>query len=281
MNDLTQCPDPDRLITLLYDDEGTSTERATLEAHLSECASCTDLLATLDRTRTTLGAWQAARPPLGFAVVQAPPLWRRILPWSGMAAAAVLVLAASAGLAGLDIRYDDRGFQLRTGWHGDTAATTSTADVARTSERAATAVAPAGATAEDPRTAWLNRAADGEPPWRADFDLLATQIRTDLAAQARATEARLVEVAAASAASRPQGIAGIDERELTRRIAEQIDQSEVRQQQNLALRVAELGREFQLRRQADLVQFEQGLARVEQQRRDLIRRVAVGQAPQP
>jgi hypothetical protein len=65
------------------------------------------------------------------------------------------------------------------------------------------------------------------------------------------------------------------------RLAAQIEQSEVRQQQNLALRVAELGREFQIRRQADLVQFEQGLARVEQQRRDLIRRVAVSQAPQP
>ena len=281
MNELTQCPDPDTLVTLLYDDEGESAERDDLEAHLQACRACADLLASLDCTRGTLGAWPAPRPPLGFARVQfaEPPLWGRVLPWTGMAAAALLTLAASAGLAGLDIRYDAQGVTLRTGWQAappaGSAASVSASGVPVSGAR------PSGVPT-DPRTAWVTRAAAGEPPWRADFDLLGEQLREELAAQARASDARLAE-AFAAAAARPLTAAAsvLDEDRLMRRIAEQISQSEIRQQQNLALRVAELGREFQVRRQADFVQFEQGLARVEQQRRDLIRRVAVSQAPQP
>jgi len=37
----------------------------------------------------------------------------------------------------------------------------------------------------------------------------------------------------------------------------------VRQQRNLALRVAELARDFDVQRDADLVQIEQGLGRIE------------------
>lgn len=263
MNDLRHCPDPDSFITLLYDDEGESAERAALEAHLLACPRCADLLASLDRTRGVLGAWHAPRPPLGFARVQPaepPPLWRRVAPWAGMAAAAMITVAASAGLAGLEIRYDADGVTVRTG----------------------RASAQAAAPQPDPRTAWVERASAADPPWRADFDLLATQLRSDVVAQARASEARVTE-ALEALADRPVAVSapGIDMDMLMRRVAEQIDQSEVRQQQNLALRVSELGREFQVRRQADLVQFQQGLERIEQQRRDLIRRVAVTQAPQP
>lgn len=281
MNEPTQCPDPDTLVTLLYDDEGDTTERADLQAHLDACRACAELLAALDLTRGTLGAWPAPRPPLGFARIQfaEPPLWRRVLPWAGMSAAAMLTLAASAGLAGLDVRYDSHGVTLRTGWQAATPAGPATG--VSTSLGPVSAPRPGGVPS-DPRTAWVSRASAGEPPWRADFDLLGAQLREELAAQARASDARLVE-AFAAAAARPVTVAApvLDEDRLMRRIAEQIDQSEIRQQQNLALRVAELGREFQVRRQADFVQFEQGLARVEQQRRDLIRRVAVSQAPQP
>ncbi len=278
MNQLTQCPDPDRLITLLYDDEGDPAERTALEGHLEACGACAELLAALTHTRGTLGAWVAPRPPLGFAQLDRPavPRWRQALPWAGMAAAALLTLSASAGLAGLDVTYDDNGFRLRTGW--------SPRDAAPTSAAADSQSAPATAdlSGSDPRTAWLARASEGEPPWRADFDLLTTQLRAELEAHARAANARLEQALTAATAPVPlhAGAAAIDADQLMRRLAEQIEQSEVRQQQNLALRVAELGREFQLRRQADLVQFEQGLARVEQQRRDLIRRVALPQSPQ-
>jgi hypothetical protein len=274
MNDLTRCPDPDHLITLLYDDEGEDAERAALAAHVRGCRTCADVVAALDGTRGTLGAWRAPRLPLGFAAIHPrPPAWRQVLPWAGIAAGAVLTLAAAAGLAGLEVRYDDRGFAVRAGRPGPPSL--APAVTARQPESAPTATTAAAA---DPRTAWVTRAAQGEPPWRADLDLLATHLRAEFEARTHAAETRLAQVAASSASV---ALAPIDEERLVQRLAAQIEQSEVRQQQNLALRVAELGREFQLRRQADLVQFEQGLARVEQQRRDLIRRVAVSQAPQP
>jgi hypothetical protein len=59
-----------------------------------------------------------------------------------------------------------------------------------------------------------------------------------------------------------------------------LDQSEVRQQQNLALRVTELGRQFELQRQNDIVQVEQAFQRLEQQRNELLRRVTSTQ-PRP
>ena len=51
-----------------------------------------------------------------------------------------------------------------------------------------------------------------------------------------------------------------------RRVQQMIDQSEVRQQQNLALRAAELSRDFDLQRRSDLVRVEQGFGRLNEQR---------------
>ena len=68
--------------------------------------------------------------------------------------------------------------------------------------------------------------------------------------------------------------------ELLKRVQDLLDQSEIRQQSNLALRVTELGRQFELVRQSDIVQMEQTLQRIEQQRSDLLRRVASTQ-PRP
>ena len=68
--------------------------------------------------------------------------------------------------------------------------------------------------------------------------------------------------------------------QLLARVQELLDQSEIRQQSNLALRVTELGRQFELQRQGDIVQVEQAFQRLEQQRNDLLRRVAA-QQPRP
>lgn len=276
MNDLNRCPEPDALVTLIYDDEGDSAERAALQAHLRDCRECADAYASLAGARGTLESWAAPRLPLGFAIVQRhTPLWQRIAPWAGLAAAALLTLAGAAGLARLDIRYDAQGLSVRTGSSSAPAVSSPPSP-----SPAATAPATAVKADRDPRTAWVARASAGDPPWRADFELLATQLRAEFDSRSHAVEARLIEAATRQPASAAPVVA-IDEDRLMQRIAERIDQGEVRQQQNLAVRIAELGREFQLRRQADFVQFERGLARIENQRQDLIRRVAVTQAPQP
>jgi hypothetical protein len=53
---------------------------------------------------------------------------------------------------------------------------------------------------------------------------------------------------------------------LVRRLRELIDESEMRQQQNLQLRISEIARDFRLARQADMVQVEQGFSRLAGQR---------------
>ena len=212
MNDLTRCPDPDHLITLLYDDEGEASERAALAAHVRGCPTCADVVAALDGTRDTLGAWRAPRPPLGFAAIQPrPPAWRQVLPWGGMAAAAVLTLAAAAGLAGLDIRYDEQGFALRTGWQG------APPPLPARQPRPGPMPTAAQGNAVDPRTAWVARASAGDPPWRADLDLLATHLRAEFEAQTRAAETRLAQVVAAGTPA--VTAAPFDEERLVQRLA--------------------------------------------------------------
>lgn len=271
--DATRCPDPDALLVLLYDDEGVPEERATLEAHLASCRECSDLLSSLDSTRGVLGAWHAPRLPLGFAFVRQPPsspakawLWR-----SGLAAAAVLVLAAAASIARLDITYDSRGFSLRTGFAGASAAAPPQA--AASGSTSAAAAAAGG---------WVEAATAANPAWRADLDMMESRLRAEFT---RAIEARPAAPAPmmlrASMPATPDADAQrrqIDD--ILRRVQELLDQSEIRQQQNLALRVNELGRQFQIQRQSDIDQMEQTLTRIEQQRGELLRRVASTQ-PRP
>jgi hypothetical protein len=280
MTDVTPCPDPDALLVLLYDDEGTPDERAILQDHVDRCPQCAEVLTSLDAARGVLGAWHAPRLPLGFAFVRPDRSPVRTTLWrGGLAAAAVLVLAAAASLARIDIRYDAQGFSVRTGVTAEPAPERQALDAAAAVPRPAASVqAPPSSSAQ---AGWVGTASSGEPPWRADFDLLATQIRADVT--------RLVEESRAAApmalkASAPVAAAGpartMTDAELLKRVQDLLDQSEIRQQSNLALRVTELGRQFELVRQSDIVQMEQTLQRIEQQRSDLLRRVASTQ-PRP
>lgn len=276
MTDVTRCPDPDALLVLLYDDEGTPDERALLQGHVDRCTQCADLLTALDSTRGVLGAWHAPRLPLGFALVRGDRSPVRSMLWrGGLAAAAVLVLASAASLAQLEFTYNADGFSVRTGARrtAAVAATSTPRDVRPEQASAAAAPSPQG---------WVGTASSGEPPWRQDMDLLATQIRSDMSRLI--SEARQAPVGPVRAAltTAPAATAGrtLTDAELLKRVQDLLDQSEIRQQGNLALRVTELGRQFELQRQGDIVQVEQAFQRLEQQRNDLLRRVAA-QQPRP
>jgi hypothetical protein len=54
-----------------------------------------------------------------------------------------------------------------------------------------------------------------------------------------------------------------DDEAVLRRVQALIDQAETRQQQNLALRMTELARDFDMQRKVDFVQIQQGLGRAE------------------
>ncbi len=95
-------------------------------------------------------------------------------------------------------------------------------------------------------------AAPSEPattpaPWRSELASLETDLRAEL---------RTLRTQAMTSS-------GTQTADWLRQVQALIDESEVRQQRNLALRVAELSRDFDLQRKADLVTVQQGLGRLE------------------
>jgi anti-sigma factor RsiW len=234
------CPSKDDLITYLYDDADPALA-GRFEAHLRACEACAAEVDALRGVRVSLAQWAAPDLPVHVrleADVPAPVPWpRRFLPAMGVAAAAVLVLAASAGLANVEVRRDGDGWSVRTGWARPGAAPLAAGSAAFTPERAAAEPAAAPAAVEP-------------TPWRTDLAALEEQLRGEL----RAVQAQAVHS--------PAPLRADDEAWLTH-IQSLIDESEVRQQRNLALRMTELSRDFDLQRKADLVTVQQGLGRLE------------------
>lgn len=117
------CDNKALLVGYLYDDV-TPEERRTFETHLASCAGCQNEVAALRSTRDHLASWSPPDAELGFRIVRQTaeppakvvPFRSRWMPAFGLAAAAVLVLAAASALANIEVRYDNDGFVVRTGW---------------------------------------------------------------------------------------------------------------------------------------------------------------------
>ena len=148
-------------------------------------------------------------------------------------AAALLFLGVSAGIANLDVRYDPNGLSVRTGWSAPA--------------QLAAIVPPACASGPDGPGA-VARGSDGA---RA-----ATQ--TEL----HATQASATTVAAADRQTSSR-TASAGDAEMLRRVRALLDESERRQQRELALRVAEVLRDVNAQRQADLVKIDRSLGVVQ------------------
>jgi hypothetical protein len=102
----------DEMLDVLYGEGGEAAARR-VEAHQAACADCRREMADLRRLRGDLSQWRLPQP-LGTS--RAPSVRPRRLPL-GLAAAAALILAATAGLAfsGAEFRHDQAGFSLRVG----------------------------------------------------------------------------------------------------------------------------------------------------------------------
>jgi hypothetical protein len=229
----------EELVSYLYDEAGAD-ERAQIEAHLAQCADCRAELESLRILRTGLGSWTPPERELGFTIVsrsEPVPSGRRWwVPAWGLAAAAALVLAASAAIANLEVRYGDDGLTVRTGW-GRSLESGVAADRSDS---------PAAVSPPAPETAW-----------RSELAALEQRLRRDFAEGTRAASARTGAPRAAVAAD---GGASAD---LLRRVQALIDASESRQQRELALRVAQLVRDFDRQRQADLLRIQHGFGQLE------------------
>jgi hypothetical protein len=230
--------DREQLVSYLYDELSTA-EQAAFERHVDGCAACREELAGFRGLRSTLGTWTPPQPELAFQIVdRQQPVRRAWRAWwppaAGLAAAAVLVLAAASALAHVEFRYGPDGVTVRTGWNTNAPAT------------AAASVVPAAAPSADAQkldTAYTDierRIRNLESAWRA------AEPRPPVRAVAQVT-----------AASRPS------DTEILTRVRDLLSQSESRQQRELALRIAQVLRDVDAQRTADLARIQQGLGRID------------------
>jgi len=227
------------IVAFLYIDQdstdASSAERALFETHLQTCAGCRAEVAALRGVRAQLARWS---PPdfvsSNWQSIGNRPWWRAVPVWAQVAAA-MLVLGVSAGIANLDVHYDRAGLTVRTGWSGR-------AGAADGSDRAGRASGSEAAQGFSPASA----------PWKADIAALESQLKNEMhAAQTPAPATTRTVSASASDA------------EITRRVRALVEDSEKRQQRELALRIAELLRDVNAQRQADLVKIDRTLGTVQ------------------
>jgi len=225
------------IVAFLYDDpDGRGAERARFQLHLPACARCQADIAALRSVRTQLARWSPPEPSFAPANSQPNPQsnlqsafgnqqwWSRVPVWA-QAAAALLLLGVSAGLANLDVHYDQRGLSVRTGWLKPAAAPP---DLAQTT----------GA------------------PWKTDLTALESQLKNEIRA------ARASTTAATTPPTRPVTVSASDA-DVIRRARALVEESEKRQQRELALRIAELLRDVNMQRQADMVKIDRTLGVVQ------------------
>lgn len=226
------------LVAYLYDDLADG-DRAAFESHLRGCAACHAELQALRGVRADLTSWSPPQPDFGFRVVRggrdaaerdlrpAPvPSWRAWwTPAAGLAAAAVLVLAAAASLAHVEVRRGPDGISVRTGW------SSSPSDVPR--------VAGAGMFSDTNRDIRLTAAS----PIDAAF-VAALERRLNALEAADSRESGMHTASMLSERS--------PDAELLKRFREILAQSETKQQGELALRISQVLHDVDAQRQTDL-----------------------------
>jgi hypothetical protein len=249
------CDSKELLVSYFYD-ELDGREREAFKAHLASCADCRDEIAGLRTTQGHLSAWAPPEPDLGFQIVRRasaqPPAPRvRLNPLWGLAAAAVLVLAAGAALAHLEVRYGAEGLVVRTGWNRTVAS--STPGVTAGSAHASDVVAV---------------------DWKQHAEALERRLSQ--------LETALPQTASASAPSEAADAA------VLRRVSELIGQSEKRQERVLGVRLTQMAQDIDARRKIDLALIDQAVMRVQstsgaelRQSRDLMQRMYRQTAFQP
>lgn len=230
--------DKELLVGYLYD-ELPPAERSRFEAHLFTCAECRDEVEGLRATRAQLASWAPPQPDLGFQIVRGGSAAARrrfhVSPAWGLAAAAVLLLAVASAIANVEVRVGSEGFVVRTGW-------------ARQAAPAAPAVVSTAASTQ--------AEAASDETVRAELRRIANRLaEMEKAAAGRETS---LEARVASGAG-PR----VTDAELLRQVREIVAQSETRQQRELALRIAQVIRDGDLQRRADLALIQQGFGRLE------------------
>ena len=226
--------DKELLVAYVYDDI-IDMDRARVERHLRECAACRAEAIALRTVRDDLSAWDAPQPTTGFRLVSdRKPSWRAWwTPAFGFAAAAVLLLAVASAIANVEVSYGANGLTVRTGWNRPVEVVREVKVEPKPAQPASlrgSALQPRRGNARDdqpaPHGARVVHARDGHAAGVGDLG--ASGRRADHAA-----------------GQRPRGA------------------ERTRQQQELALRIAQLIRDVDAQRVADLMRIQQGQGRIE------------------
>ena len=261
MTERFQCGDNVALVSYLYD-ECAPADREAISTHVSLCGACAAELASLQSARVHLASWTPPEAELGFRVVGArdsgartpaprgvepvgggmgapPPSgswWRQPLPAWAQAAAACLLFATGMWLG---IARGSMPGPLSTG--------AAAAIAASGRQVAATVGATSASGSSTSGTSALVPAAS-----HADLEALERRIGGQLAAF-RAERAGAVTAAPS----------GISEAQMLARVRVLLEESEQRQQRELALRTAQVVRDFDSQRQVDLAQIQRNFGQIE------------------
>jgi hypothetical protein len=240
------CQDKEQLISYLYEEGGDET-RAAVEAHLLTCASCREEVDGLRGVRVDLGRWQPPAADFTVRLVResAPPAraWWRVPVWATSALAAGLVLAIGAAAANLEVQVGHGSLIVRTGWSKPAEAPAPRATQASVSQPSASPARPT-----------LVSAGMSEADVRKALDALELKLRSDFSKISQPSAGGLRSVSTSDA---------VDRGAILSRVQALVDESERRQQRELALRLGQVVQDFDAQRRSDLVRIEQGFGQIE------------------
>jgi hypothetical protein len=230
MTETFQCGDNAALVGYLYD-ECEPHERTAIAAHVTVCAACAAELAALKSARVQLAAWSPPDAELGFLITQrqAPqPLEFKREARTQRAPWFARPLPAWAQVAAAMIVFAvGMVLGIAQGTNG----------------------------VGSPRTVTAASAQQGSAPNVSEASLLALERR--LRDEMAAIRVSNRETAAPSSPSLG------NEAQLMTRVRALIDESEHRQQRELAVRTAELVRDFDSQRRIDLAQIQRNFGQIE------------------
>jgi hypothetical protein len=227
MSSTFECGDNSALVAYLYD-ECEPEERGAIATHVAVCGACAAELAALESTRVQLTAWTPPEADLGFVVTRQPEV-----PAPGRASWFARPLPAWAQAAAAVVIF---GAGLSLGVVRGATESAPAADVA--------AAVPGGAAAVS----------------ASDLAALEQRLRREIA-QTRTSAAPAPLSATPSVADAPA--LGAVEGQLLARVRALIEESEQRQQRELALRTADIMRDFDSQRSVDLEQIQRSFGQME------------------
>ncbi len=245
MTETFRCEHNAALVSFLYDDFEPG-ERETMIAHLASCASCTAELASLRVTRQQLAGWSAPERALGFQIresqvagprlqdsgpmkpadVAMPTRVAAVAPWWRQPLPAWAQMAAAVVIFG-------SGLAVGLSNGRPTPAAATVADAPRVT------VQPVSAQTVSAPVASVSP---------ADLAALESRLHAEISQARRPVPAHAEEVTL---------------RRVEALVAQRITQSEQRQRQDLALRTAQIVRDFDAQRRIDLVNMQRAVGAME------------------